>query len=91
MRSRTTTGFVALVLPVPAVDALPGRDQGAGGFRAGSLLVEHQVAAAADRLGVAVELGVEGLRIGDAPHLPGINHGAAGFHVDLVFELAAGT
>src|ERR1700674_1077644 len=34
----------ALVLPIPAVDALPRRDQRAVRLRAGRLLVEHQIA-----------------------------------------------
>src|SRR5262245_20316145 len=49
----------ALVLPVPAVDAFPGRDQGATRLGTCSLLIEHEIAAPTDRLGMAVKLGVE--------------------------------
>src|SRR5215831_4047239 len=59
-------GRVAVVLPIPAVNAVPGRDKRAVRLRAGSFLIEHQVVAPAGRLGVAVKLGEKRLRIGGA-------------------------
>src|SRR5258708_5316934 len=50
----------ALVLPIPAVDALPGGDQGAARRRTCRLLVEHQIAGLSGRpLGMAVELRIK--------------------------------
>src|SRR5271167_2035122 len=54
----------ALVLPIPAMDALPGGDQGAARLRTGGLLVEHQIAGmraflAGRPLGMAVELRIK--------------------------------
>src|SRR5262245_53751992 len=77
----------ALVLPIPAVNAFPGRDQRTARLGACPFLIEHQIAAPAHRLGMAMKLGVELLGLGKIADLPGIDHRAAGLHLNLVFEI----
>src|SRR5262249_33704893 len=70
------------------MDTLPRRNQGTACLAASRLVVEHQVAYSALRLGMAMEFGIELLRILELAHFPGIDDGIARLHLDLVFELA---
>src|SRR5687768_16422307 len=57
---------------------------GAGGL---SILGDRHRLAVLD--GMAVELAVEFLRVGNAGHVPGIDIGRALLHADLIFDLIA--